>query len=211
MGLGVRLGAALVVGLALAFDAAASQAIADPCKAVPDRGPAPAYAGRVVYVGDGDSLCVATGQGPKGWVEVRIADFFAPELHEAGGEAAKATLARLAYGRWATCVADHQSYDRIVAACRIGGRDLGDMLRAAGAVEGGRAYGGASRAIGRRLRTQTAAAPAREAEDAPAAYRNCAAARAAGAAPLYRGDPGYSPRLDRDADGVACEPYRPRR
>ena len=42
---------------------------------------------------------------------------------------------------------------------------------------------------------------------APAAYyQNCAAVRAAGAAPLYAGQPGYeAPRLDRDYDGVACE------
>ncbi|WP_338124120.1 excalibur calcium-binding domain-containing protein [Brachybacterium muris] len=24
-------------------------------------------------------------------------------------------------------------------------------------------------------------------------------------APLYRGDPGYRPKMDRDGDGVACE------
>lgn len=36
-------------------------------------------------------------------------------------------------------------------------------------------------------------------------YANCAAARAAGAAPLHRGEPGYRPALDRDGDGVACE------
>ena len=36
-------------------------------------------------------------------------------------------------------------------------------------------------------------------------YSSCAQARAAGAAPLYEGDPGYNPRLDRDKDGVACE------
>lgn len=36
-------------------------------------------------------------------------------------------------------------------------------------------------------------------------YRNCAAARAAGAAPLHRGDLGYRPGLDRDSDGIACE------
>ncbi|WP_018683859.1 thermonuclease family protein [Actinokineospora enzanensis] len=41
---------------------------------------------------------------------------------------------------------------------------------------------------------------------APAAYyKNCDAARAAGAAPLYRGEPGYRSALDRDNDGVACE------
>lgn len=36
-------------------------------------------------------------------------------------------------------------------------------------------------------------------------YENCAAARAAGAAPLHRGQPGYRPALDRDGDGTACE------
>lgn len=36
-------------------------------------------------------------------------------------------------------------------------------------------------------------------------YKNCSAARAAGAAPLYRGQPGYRSSLDRDGDGIACE------
>ena len=36
-------------------------------------------------------------------------------------------------------------------------------------------------------------------------YPNCAAARAAGAAPIYKGEPGYRLALDRDKDGVACE------
>jgi uncharacterized membrane protein YsdA (DUF1294 family) len=38
-------------------------------------------------------------------------------------------------------------------------------------------------------------------------YANCTAARRAGVAPLYRGDPGYRPEMDRDQDGIACEPY----
>jgi hypothetical protein len=38
-----------------------------------------------------------------------------------------------------------------------------------------------------------------------ASYANCSEARAAGAAPLYSGDPGYSSRLDGDGDGIACE------
>jgi hypothetical protein len=42
-------------------------------------------------------------------------------------------------------------------------------------------------------------------------YPNCAAARAAGAAPVRRGDPGYGSHLDRDGDGVGCEPHRGRR
>jgi hypothetical protein len=40
---------------------------------------------------------------------------------------------------------------------------------------------------------------------AAAYYANCAAARAAGAAPLFAGQAGYRAGLDRDSDGVACE------
>ncbi|MFI5807720.1 excalibur calcium-binding domain-containing protein [Streptomyces sp. NPDC051561] len=36
-------------------------------------------------------------------------------------------------------------------------------------------------------------------------YKNCTAVRAAGAAPIRRGDPGYARHLDRDGDGVGCE------
>lgn len=36
-------------------------------------------------------------------------------------------------------------------------------------------------------------------------YADCSEARAAGAAPIYAGQPGYRRRLDRDDDGVACE------
>jgi micrococcal nuclease len=39
----------------------------------------------------------------------------------------------------------------------------------------------------------------------PAYYPNCAAARAAGAAPIRAGEPGYRAALDRDRDGTACD------
>lgn len=37
------------------------------------------------------------------------------------------------------------------------------------------------------------------------AFANCTAARAAGAAPVRRGDAGYGSHLDRDDDGIGCE------
>lgn len=127
---------------------AATGARADPCKAIPDRGSMPDYlhggaqfSGPVVYVGDGDSLCVAVGIGPSNWVEVRLEDLYSPELHSPSGPQAKATLERIAMGRDAACVASHQSYDRVVATCRIGGRSIGDLMRAAGIAEGGNGYG----------------------------------------------------------------------
>jgi Excalibur calcium-binding domain len=39
-------------------------------------------------------------------------------------------------------------------------------------------------------------------------YSGCNEVRAAGKAPLYRGDPGYGEHMDGDGDGIACEPYR---
>lgn len=39
-------------------------------------------------------------------------------------------------------------------------------------------------------------------------WSRCDDARAVGAAPIYRGEPGYREGLDADNDGIACEPYR---
>lgn len=48
-----------------------------------------------------------------------------------------------------------------------------------------------------------------EAYEAPApasvSYANCTEARAAGAAPISRGEPGYASHLDRDGDGIGCD------
>jgi hypothetical protein len=40
---------------------------------------------------------------------------------------------------------------------------------------------------------------------------NCGFARFVGLAPARRGEPGYWKRHDRDGDGIACEPWPPRR
>ncbi|GHF09234.1 hypothetical protein GCM10017786_48420 [Amycolatopsis deserti] len=47
--------------------------------------------------------------------------------------------------------------------------------------------------------------PTEEPDISSAYYANCSEARAAGAAPLHAGEPGYRAALDRDKDGVACE------
>ena len=57
--------------------------------------------------------------------------------------------------------------------------------------------------------TSWAAPPPTDAPSLPAVpaggFANCAAARAAGAAPVHVGEPGYAPRLDGDGDGIGCE------
>lgn len=132
-------------GLALSACLLPGMAIADPCDLIPERGPMPAevrsgqvFSGSVAYVGDGDSLCVALGPSHAQWAEVRLADFYAPELHDTGGPEAKATLSRLVEGKKVECIAEHRSYDRVVAVCRLRGRSVGDLMRSSGVGEGGR-------------------------------------------------------------------------
>ena len=133
------------LALALLF-LLAGPALADPCRAIPQKGPMPAslargerFSGPVVHVGDGDSLCVAVGpRRGADWVEVRLADFYAPELHESGGRAARDALARITSGQRVDCVSRGRTWDRVAAVCRLGGRSLGDHMRAAGVAEGGR-------------------------------------------------------------------------
>jgi micrococcal nuclease len=139
--------------IAAALAAIGSAALADPCKAIPDKGPMPEYlshgatfSGRVIYVGDGDSLCVDVarknqGLSPRDWVEVRIANFYAPELGSSDGPPAKRALENVAMGRRAVCRAQHRSHDRVVATCTINGRDLADLMRRSGVREGGNGWG----------------------------------------------------------------------
>jgi len=49
------------------------------------------------------------------------------------------------------------------------------------------------------------ASPPQRSNGSSTYFPNCAAARAAGAAPVRRGDPGYGRHLDRDNDGIGCE------
>jgi hypothetical protein len=122
----------------------AGAAHADPCDApLPTRAGAE-FGGVVRYVGDGDSLCVgpANGDGST-WIEVRLMDFNAPEMREgAPATAAKRALERIALGREAQCVVTRgrtgtRSFDRTHAVCRIDGSTIGELMREAGAPEGG--------------------------------------------------------------------------
>ncbi|CBH47643.1 excalibur calcium-binding domain-containing protein [Prescottella equi] len=49
------------------------------------------------------------------------------------------------------------------------------------------------------------AAPAPQTPRPQVGYKNCTEARNAGVTPIYRGQAGYAPHLDRDNDGIACE------
>ena len=132
--------------------ASAGPAFADPCEA-----PVTVYragqtvTGMVRYVGDGDSLCVGSTTNPRDWIEIRLADYFAPELSAPGGADAKARLDGLVRGKVLTChvVRGHNgrtySYDRLIAACALQGQALASMLVRAGGRMGGNGYTGGGR------------------------------------------------------------------
>lgn len=120
---------------------------------------------------------------------------------------------------------DTDRYGRTVAVCQVGGVEINRWLVEQGWALAYVQYGGSvylpaqNQAKGdKRGIWQGLFAPPWEYRRNPANppsagsprpsstyYRNCAEARAAGAAPIYRGGPGYRPELDRDGDGVACE------
>lgn len=128
---------------------------------------------------------------------------------------------------------DTDRYGRMVAVCRVGSVEVNRWLVAEGWALAYVEYGGqvylASQSQARAAKRgiwqgsfqepweyrknpanpPSAGTPRPSSPPTPAPssayYRNCAEARAAGAAPLYRGQPGYRSGLDRDGDGVACE------
>ncbi|MEZ2389919.1 excalibur calcium-binding domain-containing protein [bacterium RCC_150] len=117
-------------------------------------------------------------------------------------ESTKVTAARAAAAAAAKAAADKAAADK--AAADKAAADQAAAQKAA--ADAAAAQAAAAQAAA----AQAAAAQAAAQQAAPAApssvyYANCTAARAAGAAPIYRGQPGYRPALDRDNDGVACE------
>lgn len=128
---------------ALFLAATATPASADPCKGSLPSQSGQQFTGSVRYIGDGDSLCVGSARDPNSWIEVRLADFDAPELHSPDGRLSQSLLRQVAFGQNVVCEARRGRsgrvivHDRVIAVCRVSGRSIGDLLRARRAPEGG--------------------------------------------------------------------------
>ncbi|SFO93585.1 Excalibur calcium-binding domain-containing protein [Geodermatophilus dictyosporus] len=89
---------------------------------------------------------------------------------------ARQVAVKLTYGLWMTA-AEHDAASAVLGGCP-----------------------------GEPLPSREVTAAQQEPPSAPAGpFADCAAARAAGAAPVREGDPGWDPALDGDGDGVGCE------
>ncbi|KSV66631.1 hypothetical protein N182_35015 [Sinorhizobium sp. GL2] len=184
------------------------------------------FAAKVTLV-DGDTIRI-------GRETIRIVEIDAPETHKprceqelVTGLAAKQRLRELLNAGDVTYEpTGTDRYNRTLAHVFVGDINVGSVLIAEGyalsyrpgadaKLERLRAWCGPDAQLEDSFSKQKSVGAKSQALTAPlmmtsARYRNCAEARAAGAAPLYAGDPGYSSRLDRDSDGVACERWKGR-
>lgn len=171
---------------------------------------------------DGDTLAVADGE------TVRLIGIDTPEVGQCGYAEAAARLTQLVGGRSVTLTPgardDRDRYGRLLRYIDAGGVDVQlEMLKAGlaiarydsrdgyGAHPREAAFIAADNASPNVCSTLIVPPPPPSQPPTPTMppvgvhYENCTAARAAGAAPIYIGQPGYRAALDGDGDGVACE------
>jgi endonuclease YncB( thermonuclease family) len=166
--------------------------------------------GRVTSVVDGDTLYVAG-------VKVRVIGIDTPERGVCGYSEASERMGQLVDGRTVSLIgAPGQTLDRYrrtLGYVEVGGVDVGAVLIREGLAraryDSRDGYPGHPREAEYRDLDASTPDPCGSASttQAPpvARYGSCAAARAAGAAPVRAGDPGYASDLDGDHDGVGCE------
>lgn len=179
----------------------------------------------VISVVDGDTIDVLS---PKGSQErVRVIGIDTPERGSCGFSEASEALSALLLDRDVVlrrgAIDDRDHYGRLLRYVDVEGVDAGLLL-----IKGGLAIAryDSRDGYGRHPREDVYVAAdlavsvlcGSDAGPVPAAapvtdsgagrgesWGSCTEARAAGGAPVYRGDPGYGRHLDGDGDGVGCE------
>lgn len=181
----------------------------------------------VVEVIDGDTIDVANSDGSA--ERVRLIGIDTPERGECGFGPSTSALQKRVLDREVQLVDGAQDnrdmYDRLLRYVSVDGADAGLALIRKGLAiaryDSRDGYGRhpredkyiAADEASRNLGCATSPAQRKSVpladlppeQDANVYYENCDAARAGGAAPVRRGDPGYGSHLDRDGDGVGCE------
>jgi hypothetical protein len=152
------------------------------------------YAKRVRFANDPLNLLAVDASANRQKGDGDAATWLPPNKSFRCAYVARQISVKRRYRMWVTR-AEHDAMQRVLARCPR------TPLPAAGRVR--------VRVVERAVRPAETPRPAPTA--APRSrgrvFANCDAVRAAGRAPLLRGDPAYAanPRLDRDKDGVACE------
>jgi hypothetical protein len=158
---------------------------------------------RLSFANDPLNLLAVDGPANQSKSDGDAATWLPPNKSYRCNYVARQISVKSSYGLWVT-QAEHDAMARVLADCPAA---LAPTNRPASAP---------AHAAQAPPARQPAAAPAAVPAPAPAQaqmapapaaiiYANCTAVRAAGAAPIRVGQPGYSRKLDRDGDGVGCE------
>jgi Protein of unknown function (DUF1524)/Excalibur calcium-binding domain len=137
------------------------------------------YARRVAFANDPLNLLATDSSANRQKGAADAASWLPPNRSFRCEYVARQIAVKQRYRAWVTA-AEHNAMRRVLTACPQTRLPVSGRFRLP-------------------VRARTPARPE------PGAFASCAAARAAGRAPLSRGDPGYGTHLDGDADGVACE------
>lgn len=192
--------------------------------------PARVWLWHVASVVDGDTVVVRTPRGAQ--AHLRLIGIDTPERGSCGYAEATDALAAIVLNRrvalTAGAVDDRDRYGRLLRYVDVKGVDAGlAMIQQGLAVaryDSRDGYGhhpreeryvradastpGICGTSAQRPPAQTGSGVPSGATVAPGpdgSWNNCTDARAAGAAPVYRGDAGYGAHLDGDGDGIGCE------
>jgi Protein of unknown function (DUF1524)/Excalibur calcium-binding domain len=164
---------------------------------------------RLSFANDPLNLLAVDGPANQSKSDGDAATWLPPNKSYRCNYVARQISVKSSYGLWVT-QAEHDAMARVLSDCPDA---LAPTTRPASApaqaaqAPPARQPATAPAAVPAPAPAQVQMAPAPAPAPAPAArtYANCTAVRAAGAAPIHVGQPGYSRQLDRDGDGVGCE------
>ncbi len=158
---------------------------------------------RLSFANDPLNLLAVDGPANQSKSDGDAATWLPPNKSYRCNYVARQISVKSSYGLWVT-QAEHDAMTRVLADCPAAlaptNRPASAPAHAAQAPPA-RQPAAAPAAVPAPAPAQPQMAPA----PAPITYANCTAVRAAGAAPIHVGQPGYSRKLDRDGDGVGCE------
>ncbi len=159
---------------------------------------------RLSFANDPLNLLAVDGPANQSKSDGDAATWLPPNKSYRCNYVARQISVKSSYGLWVT-QAEHDAMARVLSDCPDALAPTNQQASAparAAQAPSAQQPAAAPAPVPAPARAQIAPAPA------PAygvAYANCAAVRAAGAAPIHVGQPGYSRKLDRDGDGVGCE------
>jgi hypothetical protein len=163
---------------------------------------------RLAFANDPLNLLAVSGSSNVAKGDGDAATWLPPNRAYRCAYAARQVAVKAKYHAWVTA-AEHDALARVLTGCRALRVPTGGLTLAA--PGGSSPVSDAAAQPGPAPAGRPAAAPAARPTSTKAGsatgpyFATCAAARAAGAAPLGAGEPGYRLTLDRDRDGVACE------